>query len=192
MQDVTEAVDVAKAHGCASPILLHCVSGYPTPPSDANLRRITALQEAFPGCHIGLSDHSQGVALVGAAVALGARVIEKHLTLARADGGPDAFFSLEPDEMAEVVSIAKAVWEATRFLKDGPSAGEKENAGCRRSLYVVADVKVGEEFTRNNVRSIRPGHGLAPKYLPDILGRKAICDIARGAPLSWDLVGDPS
>jgi N-acetylneuraminate synthase len=188
MQDVTEAVDVAKAHGCASPILLHCVSGYPTPYGDANLRRITALQKAFPGCHIGLSDHSHGTALAGGAVALGARVIEKHLTLARADGGPDSFFSLEPNEMAEVVSNAKAVWEATRFLKEGPSAGEKENAACRRSLYVVADIKVGEEFSRENVRSIRPGHGLAPKYLPDILGRKATCDIARGSPLSWDVV----
>jgi len=187
-KDVTESVDVARAHGCASPILLHCVSGYPTPYSDANLRRITALQRSFPGCHIGLSDHSHGAALAGAAVALGAQVIEKHLTLARVDGGPDSFFSLEPDEMAEVVSDARAAWEATRCLRDGPSAGEKENAGCRRSLYVVADMTVGQEFTRENIRSIRPGHGLAPKYLPDILGRKAICDIARGSPLSWDIV----
>jgi N-acetylneuraminate synthase len=188
MQDVAEAVEVAKAHGCASPILLHCVSAYPTPYSDANLQRITALQNSFPSCVIGLSDHSHGAVLAGAAVALGARVIEKHLTLARTDGGPDSFFSLEPDEMAVVVSTAKAAWEATRVLRDGPSSGEKETAGCRRSLYVVADIKVGEEFSRENVRSIRPGHGLAPKYLSNILGRKAIRDIARGSPLSWDMV----
>ena len=188
MQDVGEAVKVATTHGCASTILLHCVSAYPTPYSEANLQRVTALQNEFPSCVIGLSDHSLGAALAGAAVALGARVIEKHLTLARADGGPDSFFSLEPDEMAVLVSTAKAAWEATRFLRDGPSSAEQENAGCRRSLYVVAPIKLGEQFTRENVRSIRPGHGLAPKYLPNILGRKAIRDIPRGSPLSWDVV----
>ena len=188
MRDVAEAVEVAKTHGCSPPILLHCVSAYPTPYSEANLQRITTLQNRFPDCVIGLSDHSPGSVLTGAAVALGACVIEKHLTLARNDGGPDSFFSLEPDEMAEVVSHAKVVWEATRILRDSRSRGEEENAGFRRSLYAVAAIKIGERFTRQNVRSIRPGHGLAPKYLPNILGRKAIRDLSRGSPLSWDVV----
>lgn len=190
--EIQEAVDVARAHGCARPIVLHCVSGYPTPFADANLQRIPYLARRLPEAVIGLSDHSEGPALAAAAVALGAHVIEKHLTLARADGGPDAFFSVEPQEMAQIKSHARAAWEAVRPLSLERSEAERLNENYRRSLYVVADVKAGEPFTRANIRSIRPGGGLKPKYLPDVLGARAARDIRRGEPLAIDMIERPN
>jgi pseudaminic acid synthase len=183
--EVAHAVAAARGHGCRELILLHCVSGYPTPPEQMNLRRLTTLARLAP---VGLSDHSPGAVAPIAAVALGACVIEKHLTLARADGGPDAGFSLEPDEMAEVVRGCRAAWAA---LGDGGAARppvEAESRGFRRSLYAVSDIAVGEPLSRANVRAIRPGYGLAPRHLGALLGRPARVAIARGTPLAWELV----
>lgn len=183
--EVAHAVAAARGHGCRELILLHCVSGYPTPPEQMNLRRLTTLARLAP---VGLSDHSPGAVAPIAAVALGACVIEKHLTLARADGGPDAGFSLEPDEMAEVVRGCRAAWAA---LGDGSAARppvEAESRGFRRSLYAVSDIAVGEPLSRANVRAIRPGYGLAPRHLGALLGRPARVAIARGTPLAWELV----
>ncbi len=183
--EVAHAVAAARAHGGRDLILLHCVSGYPTPPEQMNLRRLATLARFAP---VGLSDHSPGAVVPIAAVALGACVIEKHLTLARADGGPDAGFSLEPDEMAEVVRGCRAAWAA---LGDGGAARppvEAESRGFRRSLYAVADIAVGEPLSRANVRAIRPGYGLAPRHLGELLGRPARVAIARGTPLAWELV----
>jgi N-acetylneuraminate synthase len=185
--EIEEAVRAARDAGCRELILLHCVSGYPTDPKDANLRTIPHLAQAF-GVQTGLSDHTMGVAVSVAAVALGASFIEKHFTLARSDGGPDAAFSLEPAELAELVSGARTAWAALGRVSYDLAESERGNVQLRRSLYVVADMKAGEEFTPQNLRSIRPGFGLAPKHLPDVMGKKACTAIQRGTPLSWDLI----
>lgn len=184
--EVAEAVDAARAAGAGGVALLHCVSGYPAPIEQTNLRRLDAL--ARRGAVVGISDHSPGACVPIAAVARGAAIIEKHLTLARADGGPDAGFSLEPAEMAEVVRGAALAWQA---LGDGSARRPAAEAGSRRfrrSLYAVADIAAGEALTRANVRSIRPGFGLAPRELPAVLGRRARAAIARGTPLAWELL----
>ncbi len=184
--EVGEALEVARTHGAGGIALLHCVSGYPTPIAATNLRRLDAL--AAHGTVIGISDHSPGSVVPTAAVARGATLVEKHLTLARADGGPDAGFSLEPAEMAEVVRHTRLAWEA---LGDGSArrpAIEAENRKFRRSLYAVADIAPGALLSRDNVRSIRPGFGLAPRELPTVLGRVAKVAIPRGTPLAWALL----
>ncbi len=168
-------------------VVLKCTSSYPAPPESMNLRSIPAWSDAF-GVPVGLSDHSLDVAVPIAAVALGACLIEKHLTMRRSDGGPDATFSLEPDELAATVAavrtteraVGRAVWE--------PDAADREMRRFRRSLFVVRDVAEGEEFTDENVRSIRPADGLAPVRLPTVLGHRARRPIARGTPLRDDLV----
>ena len=183
--ELADAVGAARAAGVTSLVLLHCVSGYPAPVEQMNLLRMAALA---PHGIVGLSDHSPGSTIPIAAVALGACVIEKHLTLARADGGPDAGFSLEPAEMAEVVRGCRAAWAA---LGDGSAARppvETANRAFRRSLYAVADIATGEPLTRANVKAIRPGFGLAPRELPALLGKTARVAIARGTPLAWELV----
>lgn len=188
--EVAEAIATARAHGATAIALLHCVSGYPTPIAETNLRRLDALAAlpAVAGCVLGISDHSPGAIVPIAAVARGACVIEKHLTLARADGGPDAGFSLEPAEMAEVVRGARLAWEALGAGGATRPAAEAGNRQFRRSLYATADIAPGQAFTRDNVRSIRPGHGLPPRDLPAVLGRTARVAIARGTPLAWELV----
>jgi pseudaminic acid synthase len=186
--EIEEAVATARDNGCYDLILLHCVSGYPTPPADANLRTLPHLAAAF-GVQAGLSDHTMGVAVSVAAVALGATVIEKHVTLARADGGPDAAFSLEPSELAELVAGTRAAWEALGRVTYDVEASEAGLRQFRRSLYAVADIETGEVLTAAKVRSIRPGFGLKPKYLPEILGRTAARAITRGEPMDWDMVG---
>ena len=173
LQEIQEAVAVAQAHGCAHPIVLHCISGYPTPFEEANLERIHYLQDNLPTCLIGLSDHSAGAAIPTGAVALGACVIEKHITLDKSGDGEDDFFSLEPHEMKLVCDQAKAVWLGTRPLKLERAKSELSTASGRRSLYVVAPMAKGEVFTHDNVRSIRPGHGLKPKFLDTVLGKKS-------------------
>ncbi|TMQ16150.1 MAG: pseudaminic acid synthase [Deltaproteobacteria bacterium] len=185
--EIVEAVDTARSHGAGGVALLHCVSGYPTPVEQTNLRRLDAI--ARHDTVIGISDHSPGVVVPIAAVARGAAIIEKHLTLARTDGGPDAGFSLEPAEMAEVVRGARLAWSA---LGDGSARRPAAEAGSRRfrrSLYAVDDIAPGEELTRGNVRSIRPGFGLPPRALPAVLGKRARVAIQRGTPLAWELFG---
>jgi|GEM_PF-3242992 len=188
LAEIDEAVRVLRGEGCEQLALLKCTSAYPSLPEDMNLRTIPHLAEAF-GVPVGLSDHTLGIAVPVAAVALGACIIEKHLTIRRADGGPDAAFSLEPQEFAEMV---RAVRVAERALgKVNYEATEKEKASrvFRRSLYVVKDMKQGDEFTEDNVRSIRPGYGLPVKELDRVLGRKAAGNLERGTPLAESHVG---
>ncbi len=186
-EEIKEAVAVAQAHGEGGVVVLHCLSGYPTPPSEFNLRRLEALRE-LTGVAVGISDHSLGATIPIAATALGACVIEKHLTLRRADGGPDGAFSLEPKELAELVAGARTIWQAMGTGEASRAKSESASKRYRRSLYVVRDIAVGEPLTAENVRSIRPSLGLAPKYLPDVLGKRASRALEKGTPLAWELV----
>jgi pseudaminic acid synthase len=186
--EISESVETFRNAGGRELVLLHCVSGYPTPVEQSNLRRIPGLAAEF-GCPIGLSDHTLGVEVAIAAVALGACLIEKHFTLRRADGGPDAAFSLEPDELAALVRGTKAAFAALGTGDAERAEVEKANTVFRRSLYVVRDMAAGEPFTAANVRIIRPGFGLPPKHLAEILGRPARRPLARGTALSWEAVG---
>jgi N-acetylneuraminate synthase len=186
-EEIDEAVAAAREGGADGVALLHCVSGYPTPPEDANLARIPGLTAKYD-CPIGLSDHSLGTEVAVASVALGAALIEKHFTLARADGGPDAAFSLEPDEFAVLVKGVRTAFAALGRADYGRAKSEQPNLVFRRSLYAVKDIAAGELLTDENIRSIRPGLGLAPKHLPELLGRRARCTIARGTPMSFELI----
>ena len=185
--ELDEAVDAARGAGCRDLVLLKCTSTYPASPEHTNLATIPDLRARF-GCEVGLSDHTMGTAVAVAAVALGATVIEKHLTLARADGGVDSTFSMEPPEMARLVTESARAWQALGQVSYGPTTAEQPSLQFRRSLYVVDDVKAGATFTPANVRAIRPGLGLAPKFFEQVIGRRAAVDIARGTPLAWDLV----
>ena len=186
--DIADAVAAARAAGGREIVLLHCTSGYPTPPSQMHLRTLQHLRAAH-GTLVGLSDHSMGTAVSVAAVALGACVIEKHFTLARADGGPDTAFSLAPDALARLVADCRAAWEAMGSVHYEEVEAEAASRDHRRSLYVVADVARGETLSPANVRSIRPGFGLPPKHLAEVIGRPAARDLKRGEPLAWDLIG---
>jgi N-acetylneuraminate synthase len=185
--EIAEAVAAARGAGCKQLVLLQCTSGYPTPPADSNLRTIPHLAQAFD-CLVGLSDHTIGTAVPVAAVAMGACVIEKHFTLARADGGVDSAFSLEPADLKRLTEDCRIAWEALGQVKYAVAASEKAIRPLRRSLYVVQDVAAGEAFTEQNVRSIRPGLGLAPKHLPDVIGQAASRALKRGTPLDWSMV----
>lgn len=180
--EIADTVEAARDAGARDLILLHCVSGYPSLPHEANLRTMPNLAESF-NVIAGLSDHTMGTAVPLAAVALGAAVIEKHFTLARADGGPDADFSLEPDELVQLVEGCRTAWDALGRVTYEATASEAGSMVFRRSLYVVEDIAAGEVFTERNVRSIRPGYGMPPKHLPDILGRRAATNLKRGARL---------
>jgi pseudaminic acid synthase len=185
--ELEETVAAARGAGCRDLVLLKCTSTYPASAEDTNLATIPDLRARF-GCEVGLSDHTMGNEVAVAAVALGATVIEKHLTLARADGGVDSAFSMEPREMAELVTATTRASQALGHVSYGPTAAEQPSLQFRRSLYVVDDVKAGAAFTSANVRAIRPGLGLAPKYFDEVVGRRAAVDIVRGTPLSWNLV----
>ena len=185
--EIEEAARTACDSGKGGLALLHCISAYPAPAEEANLARIPALASHYD-CPIGLSDHTLGTEVAVAAVALGAAIIEKHLTLARADGGPDAAFSLEPGEFQTLIKSARLAHAAIGRADAERVESEKPNMLFRRSLYAVKDVATGETLTADNVRSIRPGYGLAPKHLPEILGRRAKKAIKRGTPMSLDLV----
>jgi pseudaminic acid synthase len=185
--EIAEAVAAAKAAGVGGIVLLHCTSAYPAPMCDMNLRTLTHLAEQH-GVLVGLSDHTLGVTASVAAVALGACFIEKHFTLSRAEGGVDSDFSLEPQELARLVSECREAWLALGQVRYDEVPSEAASRDHRRSLYVVADVAAGEELTPVNVRSIRPGHGLPPKHLPQVLGRRAARDLKRGSPLDWSML----
>ncbi len=186
-EEIAAAVDTARSGGCADLILLHCVSGYPTPVDQANLRTIPDLAEKF-GVVAGISDHTLGTIVSAASVAMGACVIEKHVTLSREDKGPDSEFSLEPEEFRELCSQSEAVWKALGTVGYERKEAEKDNAKFRRSIYVVKDVKAGEIFTEDNIRRIRPGYGLPPKHFSELLGRSAKVDLSRGTALKWEYV----
>ena len=185
--ELDETVEAARSAGCKDLVLLKCTSTYPSTPDDSNILTIPEMRKRY-GCEIGLSDHTMGVGVSVAAVALGATVIEKHFTLDRADGGVDSAFSMEPHEMAQLVIETERAWQAMGEVHDGPTEKEKASLVFRRSLYVVEDIKVGETLTERNVRAIRPGYGLAPKFYEQVLGKKAKKDIARGTPLAHDLI----
>jgi N-acetylneuraminate synthase len=185
--EIAEAVAAARSVPAAGLILLHCVSGYPTPPHEANLRTIPNLAETFD-VMVGLSDHTLDNAAAVASVALGACVIEKHFTLRRADGGPDAGFSLEPDELAQLVRGVRTAWEALGSIDYGRKPSEALSAPFRRSLFAVRDIAAGAALTAENIRSIRPGYGLPPKHLPELIGRRAARDLRRGEALDWTMI----
>jgi N-acetylneuraminate synthase len=187
IDEMTESVETLHAAGCRDLILLHCISGYPTPTSEANLRMIPRLANFF-GLPVGLSDHTLDNAVAVAAVALGAVAIEKHFTLRRADGGSDSAFSLEPDEFADLVAATRSAWDALGSVSYGRAPSEQANIVFRRSIYAVRDIAPDELVTAENVRIIRPGFGLAPRNFDKLVGRRARCLIRRGTPMSWDLV----
>ena len=187
LDEIEEAVNAARAAGATEIALLKCTSSYPAPADEANLRTIRDLQRRF-AVPVGLSDHTVGSAVAVTAVALGACIVEKHLTLSRADGGPDAAFSTEPHEFTDLVRQIREAEAALGAVSYEPTPHEAGSRILRRSLFVVADMTAGEEFTTDNVRSIRPGHGLHTRHLPEILGRHATRDIPRGTPLLWDLI----
>jgi N-acetylneuraminate synthase len=185
--EIKDAVDVAKANGCKDIILLKCVSGYPAKPEEMNLRTIQHMRKLFK-CPVGFSDHSLGIGASICAAALGACMIEKHFTLLRKNKTSDSFFSMEPHELKELVESIRISEKALGKVRYGLTEEEKKSSIFRRSLFAVNDIAAGESLTENDVRSIRPGYGLPPKYLKDILGKTVRKDVKRGTPLSWDLV----
>ena len=187
LDEMHAAREKALTAGAAGVVMLHCVSSYPAAIEDANVRTVADMTNRFDS-PIGLSDHTHGTAASVAAIALGACVIEKHFTLARSDGGPDAAFSLEPAEFSALVRDCKQAWSALGRAHYDLLGSERANLQFRRSLYISADVRVGEPLSRGNVRSVRPGNGLAPAELDQVLGRKATRDLRRGEPLAWDML----
>jgi pseudaminic acid synthase len=186
--DINEAVDAARSAGCKDLILLKCTSSYPATPDTSNLLTIPHMRELFQ-CHVGLSDHTLGIGAAVASVALGAVVIEKHVTLGRAEGGVDADFSLEPAELRALVDETQRAWHALGAVQYGMLEEERGSSIFRRSLYIASDMKAGEVFTRENLRAVRPGLGLPPKYLDVLLGKKIVRNAKKGTAMSWDLVG---
>jgi pseudaminic acid synthase len=185
--EIAEAVDAARGAGAVDLVLLHCVSGYPAPASDYNLVTLPDMAQRFD-IMTGLSDHTIDNTAAIASVALGAVIIEKHVTLDRNGGGPDDSFSLEPDELAQLVTGARTAWEARGKVDYGLKSSEQGNAQFRRSLYVVEDIAAGDVLTADNIRSIRPGYGLAPKHYDAVLGRRTCMAVKRGTALSMDLL----
>jgi N-acetylneuraminate synthase len=186
--EIDEAVRTARANGCENLVLLKCTSSYPADPASSNLATIPHLREMFD-CHVGLSDHTMGIGAAVAATALGAVAIEKHLTIAREDGGVDSAFSMEPDELAALVRESGTAAAAIGAVSYGPSAAEMGSLVFRRSIYVVEDVRAGDELTTDNLRLIRPGLGLPPKHYADLIGKRVARDVKRGTAASWDLLG---
>jgi N-acetylneuraminate synthase len=186
--ELHEAVGAAREAGCRDLVLLKCTSNYPASPAASNLLTIGHMRELF-ACHVGLSDHTLGIGAAVASVALGAVAIEKHVTLARADGGVDSGFSLEPAELRALVQESARAWQALGHVHYGLTAEEEASRVFRRSLYVTRDMKAGDVFTAENLRAIRPGLGLPPKYLALLLGKRIARDTRRGTPMSWELLG---
>ncbi|MGK5022802.1 pseudaminic acid synthase [Janthinobacterium lividum] len=186
--ELDDTVRAAREAGCRDLILLKCTSTYPATAANTNILTIPHLRELF-GCEVGLSDHTMGVGVSVASVALGASVVEKHFTLSRADGGVDSTFSMEPAEMAQLVVETERAWQALGHVAYGPTAAEKKSLQFRRSLYVTQDIKAGQMLTRENLRAIRPGLGLPTKFMDVFLGKCVTSDVSRGTPLTWDLIG---
>lgn len=187
MAEVDAAVRAARAEGNDQLVVLACTASYPASPEHSNLRRLPVLADAF-GVHAGLSDHTLGIGAAVASVALGATLIEKHVTLLRAKGGVDSAFSLEPEELAALRRESETAWQALGHPVVGPTASEAEGLRFRRSLFVVEDVRAGDQVTAGNVRSIRPAGGLPPDAIETVIGRTFTRDATKGTPLTWDLV----
>jgi pseudaminic acid synthase len=187
ISELGETVSAAKEAGCKDLVLLKCTSSYPSTPADSNLLTIPHLRDLFD-VQVGLSDHTLGIGVAVASVALGATVIEKHFTLDRADGGVDSAFSMEPEEMKQLVVETERASQSLGSIHYGRTQAEENSLRFRRSLYIAEDVKVGDVFTPTNLRAIRPGHGLDPKYYEIFLGQTVRQNIARGTPVTWDLL----
>jgi N-acetylneuraminate synthase len=187
LEEMQDAVGAAREAGCKDLVLLKCTSTYPATADNTNILTIPDMRELLD-CQIGLSDHTMGVGVSVASVALGAVVIEKHFTLNRADGGVDSTFSMEPQEMAQLVLETERAWQALGKVSYGATEAEKKSTQFRRSLYAVQDIKAGNALTKENVRAIRPGLGLPPKFMEKVLGMSASTDIKRGTALSWDIL----
>lgn len=187
LAELEDAVRAAREAGCAELILLKCTSTYPAEPDNSHIRTIPHLRELF-GCEVGLSDHTMGVGVAVASVAFGATLIEKHFTLRRADGGVDSAFSLEPEELHALVIESERAWRALGQVHYGPTKAEQASLQYRRSLYVVQDLRAGDTLSAENVRAIRPGLGLPPKWIDQVLGKKVCRDVARGTPLTLELI----
>ena len=187
LAELDECVRTLRESGCGKLVLLQCTSTYPATPENSNLRTIPHMGDLF-GCEVGLSDHTLGIGAAIAAVALGATVIEKHFTLSRAEGGVDAAFSLEPKEMAALVVETKRAWQALGGIHYGTTEAEKLSARFRRSIYIAQDVKSGDVLTSENLRVIRPGYGLEPKYYEILLGRRINRDLPKGSAMDWSYV----
>lgn len=185
LAELSELVETARSNGCNDLTLLKCTSSYPASPAGSNLATIPHMKALFD-CTVGISDHTLGIGVAVASIAFGAMVIEKHFTLSRADGGVDAEFSLEPQEMKQLVKEVNAAYEAIGSVHYGLTS--QESTKFRRSLYIVEDMKAGDVITEKNMRSIRPGLGLPPKYYDILLGKKVKCDVKRGTALSWDMI----
>lgn len=185
--ELDESVRAAREAGCNDLILLKCTSTYPATAENSNIRTIPHMRELF-GCEVGLSDHTMGMGVAVASVALGATVIEKHFTLSRADGGVDSTFSIEPNELADLIEAINRAWQALGAVSYGPTVAEKKSLQYRRSLYIVENLSAGQCLSPVNVRAIRPGLGLPTKYLDMIIGRKVLRDVVRGTPVAWDII----
>lgn len=187
ISDIDETVRLLRKEGCENFILLKCTSTYPATPENTNINTIPHLSNLY-NCLVGLSDHTMGIGVSVAAVALGARVIEKHFTLRRADGGVDSAFSLEPDELKALVDETKNAFLALGEISYGVQQAEEKSKFFKRSIYVSKDIAVGDVFTNDNLKIIRPGNGLAPKFIDDVIGKKAKVSIKAGTPLNWDIL----
>jgi len=187
-EELDESVDVARKAGCKDLTLLKCTSTYPATPENSNLLTIPYLKDRY-GCEVGLSDHTLGIGVAVASIALGATVIEKHFTLRRADGGVDSAFSMEPAEMKQLVEETKRAWQSLGEVFVGPTEAEKSSITFRRSLYIVRDLKAGDILTKENVRAIRPGLGLPPKHLNQVLGKKIKSGVKMGTALARGMIG---
>ncbi len=185
--ELDETVREARKHGCKQLVLLKCTSTYPATPENTNILTLPHMEQLF-GCPVGMSDHTMGVGVSVASIALGATVIEKHFTLRRADGGVDSAFSMEPEEMKSLVVETERAWQALGQVRYGATEREQASLKHRRSLYISQDLKAGDILTRDNVKAIRPGLGLPTKYLDQLLGRTVTNDIAKGTPLTWEVI----
>ncbi len=186
--EIDEAIRAAKQAGCQDIVILKCTSTYPATPENTNIRTIANMRETF-GCEVGLSDHTMGCGVAVASVAMGAVVIEKHFTLRRADGGVDSAFSLEPDEFRMLRAETDRAWQSLGSICYGGTDAEDKSLIFRRTLYVARDMEAGDVFTPENLRAVRPGYGLPPKFLNTVLGKRINQDVLAGTPLRWDHLG---
>lgn len=191
LHEIDEAVATARAHGCESLALLHCVSGYPTPLQQANVASVAALAQRYKVV-VGLSDHTRGHVAANASIALGGSMVEKHFILDRNLGGPDAAFSIEPDELSQLVTETAATWTSLGRADFSRADAERDNVRYRRSLFFVEAVTAGTVLTEHHIRRIRPGQGLHPRHYHDVLGLVVRQDVPRGTPVSWELLEKPS
>jgi pseudaminic acid synthase len=187
ISEISEMVETIKEAGCKNFILLKCTSSYPASPENSNIRTIPFLKDLFE-CQIGLSDHTLGSGVAVASIAFGSTVIEKHFTLNRSDGGVDSTFSMEPDEFANLVIETESAWKSLGTIFIGPTEEEKKSIQFRRSIYISENIKAGQILTKDNIKIIRPGYGLAPKYIDLILGKKINRNLEKGTALHWDML----